>query len=76
MSGPQVLRSWLDAIGDYGKFVTVVGAGFVNVGLILGHYIDEGTYMGLTIGTVGAYIAGHSAEAIFSRGVQDADPKP
>ena len=59
------------------KFVLVVGASIVNVALLVRHYIDAASFVSLVTLTVGAYIAGHSAEKIFAKdGAPDANSTP
>ena len=54
------------------KFALAVGAGVANTALLVIGKLDPPSFVTLAGLTVGAYIAGHSAEAIFAR--QDANP--
>jgi hypothetical protein len=64
VNGPAYVKSWLDAISGDEKFLMTVGAGVVNSLLLIGGYIDQGTYALLIGGTVGAYIGGKTYENI------------
>jgi hypothetical protein len=50
------LKAALDVTDGHQRFLMTIGAGFVNTALLVGGYIDMGTYFGLTGGTVVAFI--------------------
>lgn len=52
------LKELLDAIDGDERFLMTVGAGIVNTALLIGAFIDQGTYAMLTGGTVVAFIGG------------------
>lgn len=58
MSFAQWIKSLLDAIDGDERFLMTLGAGAVNTCLLIGGFIDQGTYAMLTGGTVVAYIGG------------------
>ena len=41
------------------RFCMTIGAGLFSTALLVGGYIQEGAYVTLQLGTVGAYIAGN-----------------
>lgn len=51
-------------MNDYGgrRFLLVVTCGLVYTALLVGGYIGEGSYVGLQIATVAAYITGNGAQ--------------
>lgn len=44
------------------RFVMALGAGIVNTLLLMGGYIGEASYVPLTLGIVGVYVAGGTAQ--------------
>lgn len=56
MTFAENLKTWLDVTDGHQRFLMTIGAGIINTALLVGGYIDQGTYFGLTGGTVVAFI--------------------
>ena len=66
---PEKVNAWLAAVGGR-RFIMTMGAGMVHgVMLVLG-YMNEQTYMTLTISTVAVYIGANTTQKI--KGAPDA----
>lgn len=50
------------------RFLMTLGAGFVNTALLIGGYIDQGTYSLLTGGTVVTFIGAGATQDIMNKG--------
>ena len=60
---PETIEKWMLAIGGR-RFIMTMGAGMVHgVMLVLG-YMNEQTYMTLTISTVAVYIGANTTQKI------------
>ncbi len=58
------------------RFLLALGCCVVNTLLLIFGYINEGTYQLLILGTVGAYITGHTvqnATSFFARGSNESN---
>lgn len=55
VSLPDRIQSAITGCGGR-RFLMTVGAGVVDSLLLIGHFIDQGTYATLTLATVGVYI--------------------
>lgn len=56
---PDLIHRWIEAVGGR-RFILTIGAGIVNTGLLIGHFLTENTYAQLTMATVAVFIAGAS----------------
>jgi hypothetical protein len=54
---PMVIRGWMKGFGGR-RFLLCVGTGLCNIPLLILHYLDPSTFRDITIGTIGAYVAG------------------
>lgn len=59
MNAPAYVKGWLDAIEGDEKFVASAFAGVITTGLLVAHYIDQGTWAMVFMGTVAAFITGN-----------------
>lgn len=64
MSGPGVIKSYLDAIAGDEKFLLTLGAGIIDAALLMLGFLDQGNYVILTMGTVGVYIGAKAYEEV------------
>jgi hypothetical protein len=55
---PEIFWRWVGGR----RFTLTCGAGLVNTGLLIARFIDQGTYLTLTLATVGAYIGANTAQ--------------
>lgn len=54
---PETVRAYLEALNGYERFLITAGAGAVD-GILLWHgKLADASYVTLTLGTVGAYLA-------------------
>jgi uncharacterized membrane protein YeaQ/YmgE (transglycosylase-associated protein family) len=60
---PEQFTAWREALGGRRFFLTL-GAGIVSTGLVWFEVIDQGTFLTLILGTVGAYITGATMQAL------------
>jgi hypothetical protein len=58
------------------RFLLALGCCVVNTGLLVFSYIDQGTYQVLILGTVGAYITGHTLQNATAHIAQKGYPYP
>lgn len=59
----QALRDFIAAVGGR-RFSLTVGAGIVHTGLLIGKYINEQTYLTLTLATVATYIGASTYQKV------------
>lgn len=59
MTAPEYVQTWMRAIDGDERFVASSFAGLITTGLLIAHYIDQGTWAMVFMGTVAAYITGN-----------------
>ena len=62
----QWIRDFIVAAGGR-RFLMTVGAGLVDTGLLIGHFMSAEIYRDLTLATVGAYIAAGTAQHVMAK---------
>jgi uncharacterized membrane protein YeaQ/YmgE (transglycosylase-associated protein family) len=62
---PERVHAWLHALGGR-RFLLCLGCSAVTTALLVAGYVDQGTWMAVILGTVGAYITGNVAQRALS----------
>jgi hypothetical protein len=60
---PETIEKWLVALGGR-RFIMTMGAGMVHTALLVLKFLDQQTYMTLTISTVAVYIGANTTQKI------------
>lgn len=60
---PERMQAWM-AAGGGRRFLMTVGAGIVHTALLVFKYINEQTYLTLTISTIAVYIGANTTQKI------------